>query len=227
MGNVQSNPMYDPKTGRSVIRGHRDVGGYRASVCLGATTFADANPWTVRTAREASSGLATGRRVKFKAGADLAKTVNRMMGSGGGGGSITEAQYNPKELGLDKSKVIVRGWNPEKKEEYSANKATAYPLKKEEGGRHTPFQNKYRPQFGFRTRDVTGEIELEAGREMTTGLDVEYRLYGPGQAHWGNATVRWGHASASSIISKISARSISNVLKTKHDTAKNSVGNIR
>jgi translation elongation factor EF-Tu-like GTPase len=39
-------------------------------------------------------------------------------------------------------------------------------LKKEEGGRHTPFQNKYRPQFYFRTTDVTGEIELESGREM-------------------------------------------------------------
>ena len=39
-------------------------------------------------------------------------------------------------------------------------------LKKEEGGRHTPFHNKYRPQFYFRTTDVTGEITLEAGREM-------------------------------------------------------------
>jgi len=39
-------------------------------------------------------------------------------------------------------------------------------LKKEEGGRHTPFQNKYRPQFYVRTTDVTGEIYLEEGREM-------------------------------------------------------------
>jgi elongation factor Tu len=39
-------------------------------------------------------------------------------------------------------------------------------LKKEEGGRHTPFHNKYRPQFYFRTTDVTGEIILEEGREM-------------------------------------------------------------
>ena len=45
-------------------------------------------------------------------------------------------------------------------------KAEVYILKKEEGGRHTPFHNKYRPQFYFRTTDVTGEIELEAGREM-------------------------------------------------------------
>jgi elongation factor Tu len=45
-------------------------------------------------------------------------------------------------------------------------KAEVYILKKEEGGRHTPFHNKYRPQFYFRTTDVTGEVELESGREM-------------------------------------------------------------
>ncbi|MEI8101474.1 MAG: elongation factor Tu, partial [Bacteroidota bacterium] len=41
-----------------------------------------------------------------------------------------------------------------------------YVLSKEEGGRHTPFFNKYRPQFYFRTTDVTGEISLPAGTEM-------------------------------------------------------------
>ena len=45
-------------------------------------------------------------------------------------------------------------------------KAEVYVLKKEEGGRHTPFHNKYRPQFYLRTTDVTGEIVLEDGREM-------------------------------------------------------------
>jgi len=45
-------------------------------------------------------------------------------------------------------------------------KAEIYVLKKEEGGRHTPFHNKYRPQFYFRTTDVTGEIFLSDGREM-------------------------------------------------------------
>ena len=45
-------------------------------------------------------------------------------------------------------------------------KAEVYILKKEEGGRHTPFHNKYRPQFYVRTTDVTGEIFLEDGREM-------------------------------------------------------------
>ncbi len=45
-------------------------------------------------------------------------------------------------------------------------KAEVYILKKEEGGRHTPFHNKYRPQFYLRTTDVTGEIQLPDGTEM-------------------------------------------------------------
>ncbi|MBS1784445.1 MAG: elongation factor Tu [Acidobacteria bacterium] len=44
--------------------------------------------------------------------------------------------------------------------------AQVYVLNKDEGGRHTPFFNNYRPQFYFRTTDVTGSIKLEAGREM-------------------------------------------------------------
>ena len=44
--------------------------------------------------------------------------------------------------------------------------AEIYVLKQEEGGRHTPFFTKYRPQFYFRTTDVTGEITLPAGKEM-------------------------------------------------------------
>ncbi len=45
-------------------------------------------------------------------------------------------------------------------------KGEVYVLSKDEGGRHTPFFNKYRPQFYFRTTDVTGEVELPAGTEM-------------------------------------------------------------
>ncbi len=57
-------------------------------------------------------------------------------------------------------------------------KAQVYVLKKEEGGRHTPFFNGYRPQFYFRTTDVTGVASLPEGTEMVmpgdnVGLDVE------------------------------------------------------
>jgi elongation factor Tu len=61
-------------------------------------------------------------------------------------------------------------------------KAEAYILKKEEGGRHTPFHNNYRPQFYFRTTDVTGEISLGEGREMVMpgdNLSIEVKLIVP------------------------------------------------
>ena len=62
-------------------------------------------------------------------------------------------------------------------------KAEVYILKKEEGGRHTPFHNKYRPQFYFRTTDVTGECSLPSGTEMVMPGDninnLEVELIAP------------------------------------------------
>ncbi|MCL5409146.1 MAG: elongation factor Tu [Candidatus Omnitrophica bacterium] len=61
-------------------------------------------------------------------------------------------------------------------------KAQVYILKKEEGGRHTPFFNGYRPQFYFRTTDVTGDIKLPAGVEMVMpgdNIEVEAGLIMP------------------------------------------------
>ncbi len=62
---------------------------------------------------------------------------------------------------------------------HSKFKAEVYVLSKEEGGRHTPFFNKYRPQFYFRTTDVTGEIMLPAGVEMVMpgdNISIEVQL---------------------------------------------------
>ena len=70
--------------------------------------------------------------------------------------------------GIDKAQ-IKRGMvitHPGKVTPHTSFKAAAYILKKEEGGRHTPFHNKYRPQFYIRTLDVTGEITLPEGTEM-------------------------------------------------------------
>tara|TARA_B110000459_G_C16617795_1_gene499925 strand:- start:3342 stop:4256 length:915 start_codon:yes stop_codon:yes gene_type:complete len=70
--------------------------------------------------------------------------------------------------GIEKAQ-IRRGMVIAKKGTATAHtdfKAEIYVLKKEEGGRHTPFHNKYRPQFYLRTTDVTGEIFLTDGREM-------------------------------------------------------------
>ena len=70
--------------------------------------------------------------------------------------------------GIDKNE-IKRGMvicHPGQITPHSKFKAQVYILKKEEGGRHTPFHNKYRPQFYIRTLDVTGEITLPEGTEM-------------------------------------------------------------
>jgi len=57
-----------------------------------------------------------------------------------------------------------------------------YVLSKDEGGRHTPFFNKYRPQFYFRTTDVTGEVELPSGTEMVMpgdNINLKVKLIQP------------------------------------------------
>jgi elongation factor Tu len=70
--------------------------------------------------------------------------------------------------GIDK-KEVKRGQviaKPGSIKPHTKFKAEVYVLKKEEGGRHTPFHQKYRPQFYLRTLDITGEITLPEGREM-------------------------------------------------------------
>ena len=78
--------------------------------------------------------------------------------------------------GIDK-KEIKRGQviaHPGTITPHKRFQAAIYVLKKDEGGRHTPFHNKYRPQFFIRTLDITGEIELPAGTEMVMpGDNVE------------------------------------------------------
>ena len=78
--------------------------------------------------------------------------------------------------GIDKNE-IKRGMvlcHPGQIKPFKKFKASIYVLKKEEGGRHTPFGNKYRPQFYLRTMDCTGEISLPEGVEMVMpGDNVE------------------------------------------------------
>ena len=86
--------------------------------------------------------------------------------------------------GIDKDE-IKRGMvitHPGKVTPHTTFKAAVYILKKEEGGRHTPFHNKYRPQFYIRTLDVTGEIHLPEGREMVMpgdNVSIEVQLIYP------------------------------------------------
>ena len=86
--------------------------------------------------------------------------------------------------GIDKDEVR-RGMvitHPGVVKPHSEFKASVYILKKEEGGRHTPFHNHYRPQFYIRTMDVTGEITLPEGTEMVMpgdNLEIQVKLIYP------------------------------------------------
>ncbi len=86
--------------------------------------------------------------------------------------------------GIDKDE-IKRGMvicHPGQVKPHDHFKAQVYILKKEEGGRHTPFHNKYRPQFYIRTLDVTGEITLPAGVEMVMpgdNVEIDVKLITP------------------------------------------------
>jgi elongation factor Tu len=86
--------------------------------------------------------------------------------------------------GVDK-KEVKRGQilaKPNSIKPHTLFKAEIYVLKKEEGGRHTPFHNKYRPQFYLRTLDITGEITLPEGREMVMpgdNVSIEVELIYP------------------------------------------------
>ena len=86
--------------------------------------------------------------------------------------------------GIDKNE-IKRGMvicHPGQVKPYDEFKAQVYILKKEEGGRHTPFHNHYRPQFYIRTLDVTGEITLPEGVEMVMPGDhvsIQVKLITP------------------------------------------------
>ena len=79
------------------------------------------------------------------------------------------------------SRYIERGMvlaKPGSIKPHTKFKASVYVLKKEEGGRHTPFFKGYRPQFYFRTTDVTGNVILPSGTEMVmpgdnVHLDIE------------------------------------------------------
>ena len=86
--------------------------------------------------------------------------------------------------GIDKNE-IKRGMvvcHPGQVQPHDHFKAQVYILKKEEGGRHTPFHNKYRPQFYIRTLDVTGEITLPEGVEMVMpgdNVEIDVKLITP------------------------------------------------
>jgi len=126
---------------------------------------------TVATGRIETGVIKTGEEVQIIGlGAEAKKSVvtgvemfRKILDTGEAGDNVGLLLR-----GIDKNE-IKRGMvicHPGKITPHSKFKAEVYILKKEEGGRHTPFHNKYRPQFYIRTLDVTGEITLPEGTEM-------------------------------------------------------------
>ena len=88
---------------------------------------------------------------------------NKSMDAAQAGDTIGELLRGVRRDDIERGQVLAK---PGSITPHTKFKAEVYVLSKEEGGRHTPFFSNYRPQFYFRTTDVTGEIRLEEGVEM-------------------------------------------------------------
>ena len=126
---------------------------------------------TVATGRIETGVINTGDEVELNGmGAEGRKTTitgvemfRKILDRGEAGDNVGLLLRGIEKKDISRGMVIAK---PKSITPHTKFKAEVYILKKEEGGRHTPFQNKYRPQFYLRTTDVTGEIFLEEGREM-------------------------------------------------------------
>ena len=125
---------------------------------------------TVVTGRVEKGIVKVGEEVEIVGLRDTVKTVvtgvemfRKLLDSGQAGDNIGALLRGVEREGVERGQVLCKPGSvkPHKKFE-----AEAYILNKDEGGRHTPFFTNYRPQFYFRTTDVTGIVELPAGTEM-------------------------------------------------------------
>jgi len=87
----------------------------------------------------------------------------KLLDQGQAGDNIGVLLRGTKREEVERGQVLAK---PGSITPHTKFNAEVYVLSKEEGGRHTPFFNGYRPQFYFRTTDVTGSVELPAGTEM-------------------------------------------------------------
>src|SRR5512144_866793 len=141
---------------------------------------------TVATGRVERGIVKVGEEVEIVGIKKTAKTTvtgvemfRKLLDEGRAGDNIGALLRGIKREDIERGQVLCKpgSINPHKK-----FKAEVYVLKKEEGGRHTPFFNGYRPQFYFRTTDVTGVATLPAGTEMVMpgdNIEMEIELSTP------------------------------------------------
>ena len=136
---------------------------------------------TVATGRVESGVIKTGEEIEIVGIRDTKKSVctgvemfRKLLDSGEAGDNVGILLRGVERTDIERGQVLCKVGSIKPHTKFEAQ---AYVLKKDEGGRHTPFFTKYRPQFYFRTTDVTGEVTLPAGTEMVMpGDDAKFTV---------------------------------------------------
>jgi len=136
---------------------------------------------TVATGRIERGKVHTGDEVELVGIRDSAKTIctgvemfRKILDEGQAGDNVGLLLRGTAKEDVERGMVICK---PKSVNPHTKFRGEVYVLTKEEGGRHTPFFTGYRPQFYFRTTDVTGDAELPEGREMVMpGDNVELQV---------------------------------------------------
>ena len=136
---------------------------------------------TVVTGRVEQGVIKTGEEIEIVGIRETKKSVctgvemfRKLLDTGEAGDNIGALLRGIERTDVERGQVLAK---PGSVTPHTKFEAQAYVLKKEEGGRHTPFFTKYRPQFYFRTTDVTGEVELPSGTEMVMpGDDAKFTV---------------------------------------------------
>jgi len=141
---------------------------------------------TVVTGRVESGIVKVGEEIEIVGFKDTTKTIvtgvemfRKLLDEGRAGDNVGCLLRGTKREDIERGQVLAK---PGSITPHTKFKAEVYVLSKEEGGRHTPFFTKYRPQFYFRTTDVTGTITLPEGTEMVMPGDnvaIEVELLTP------------------------------------------------
>ena len=141
---------------------------------------------TVVTGRVERGVINVGDDIEIVGVKDTMKTTctgvemfRKLLDSGEAGDNVGVLLRGTKREEVERGQVLCA---PGSITPHTKFKAEAYILKKEEGGRHTPFFTNYRPQFYFRTTDVTGVVHLAGGTEMVMpgdNIEMEVELIVP------------------------------------------------
>ena len=125
---------------------------------------------TVVTGRVERGVIKVGEEIEIVGIRPTQKTIctgvemfRKLLDQGQAGDNVGILLRGTKREDVERGQVLCKPGSVKPHTQFTAE---IYVLSKDEGGRHTPFFNNYRPQFYFRTTDVTGSIELEAGKEM-------------------------------------------------------------